>query len=674
MSDRTVAILDSDAFVVSDDRGDIEASSSTTPLGMFTMDTRYLSVWRLSVNGCRLSALSVSEQHYFQARFFLIPGKPSPYVNPTVSLIRDRSISRSVRERIVVFNHSAEPVSLTIRLDVASDFADIFEIKNAQQRREGKFSAKVQDGRLRLSYKRDSFCRETIVTSSAQSDIDEQGLTFNLRLAPHSEWETELNVETLGSTGLNIRTELQGTPGREPPQLLHDLQEWLDRAPRIVTDCDSLKLTYGRSLRDLAALRHHALVSRRSLPAAGLPWFMTNFGRDSIIASLQTVPFIPELSTATTLLCAIGQGTGLDDLREMEPGKIFHEFRFGETAAFEEQPHTPYYGSADTTPLWIILLDEYEQWSGDVALVRQLEGYVRAALRWIDEYADLLGTGYIWYQRRNLVNGLENQCWKDSWDSISYRDGRLPGFPRATCELQGYAYDAKMRAARLAREIWNDVDFAVRLEREALELKHRFNRDFWISDGDYYALALDPDGGQVDALSSNIGHLLWSGIVPEDRADAIATHLLGPRLFSGWGVRTLAVGEGRYNPLGYHNGTVWPCDNSLIAWGLWRYGFRTEAGRITEAIFDAARHFHGRLPEAFAGYDRERTEYPVEYPTACSPQTWSTGAPLLLLRVMLGMQPYLGELTSDPNVPASFGRIELLGIPGRWGTGKAKSW
>jgi glycogen debranching enzyme len=288
-------------------------------------------------------------------------------------------------------------------------------------------------------------------------------------------------------------------------------------------------------------------------------------------------------------------------------------------------------------------------------------------LRWIDEYADLQGNGYISYKRRNEETGLENQCWKDSWDSISYRDGRLPGFPRATCELQGYAYDAKVRAARLAREIWKDVSFAEELEQQAADLKRRFNRDFWVADGGYYALALDADGAQVDALSSNNGHLLWSGIVDKSKAKTVVRHLLGPRLFSGWGVRTLAEGEARYNPIGYHVGTVWPFDTSFIAWGLRRYGFKQEAAELAAGILEAAELFDGRLPEAFGGYERSVTKYPVQYPTACSPQAWSTGAPLLLLRTMLGLEPVGDHLVVDPALPSSIGHLELLDIPGRWG-------
>ena len=248
---------------------------------------------------------------------------------------------------------------------------------------------------------------------------------------------------------------------------------------------------------------------------------MTMFGRDSIFTSLQALPFAPELAATTLRALGEWQGTRLDDFRDEDPGRILHEMRYGELTAFEERPHSPYYGCADATPLYVVLLDEYERWTGDRKLVRELEHEARAALAWIDEYADLQGNGYISYQRRNEKTGLENQCWKDSWDSISYRDGRLPGFPRATCELQGYAYDAKMRGARLARQVWKDPAFADELERQAADLKRRFNRDFWVEDGEYFALALDADGKQVDALASNNGHLLWSGIVDKSKAKAV---------------------------------------------------------------------------------------------------------------------------------------------------------
>ncbi|MEV1330235.1 glycogen debranching N-terminal domain-containing protein [Micromonospora costi] len=662
-----VSILDGNTFLVSDRRGDIEPSFDF-PTGLFSFDTRFLSTWLLTLDGERLHALSIDQAESYSTRFFLAPGEPTHYLDAKVSVIRSRAIGGSFSEELTVLNHLREAVEFVVRLDVGADFADIFEIKAARQKK-GRTSATVSGNELRLVYRRDAFHRETVISTSEPGDIDVAGITFRIRVEGHGEWTTRLRVATVvyGARGEDIRATLPYGGSRKAAEIEAEQNELIARAPKLGCDCQPLAGAYRRSLNDLAALRYESIALGVRLLAAGLPWFMTLFGRDSIFTSLQVLPFLPELIPPTLQILGGLQGHRVDDFRDEEPGKILHELRYGETAGFEEQPHSPYYGSADSTPLFVILLDEYERWTGDSQLVGLLESRARAALDWIDTYGDLLGTGYIWYQTRNPRTGLPNQCWKDSLDSISYADGRLPGFPRATCELQGYAYDAKLRGARLARTFWNDPAYADRLEREAAELKQRFNRDFWIPEKEYYALALDADGRQVDALSSNIGHLLWSGIVDESRAGRIAEHLLGPRLFSGWGVRTLADDQGRYNPIGYHVGTVWPFDNSIIAWGLWRYGYREEAGRISDAILAASHFFDGRLPEAFAGYNRDLTGYPVRYPTACSPQAWSTGTPLLLLRVMLGLEPQGDHLIIDPAVPEGMGRIELLDIPGRWG-------
>jgi glycogen debranching enzyme len=662
-----VEILDGNTFVVSDTRGDIEASA-TDPTGLFSFDTRFLSRWVLTVDGDRLTALSTDDLQYFETRFFLVAGTGTVYVDAKLTVIRQRVVADGFREQLTVLNHDEKPVELAIRVDAGCDFADLFEVKDALAKK-GTYSTRVEDGQLVLAYERDTYRRTTTVSTTEPAQVDEGGLRFTVRVDPHGSWSTELRVvpAMLGPGGrrLTPRAAAADGPRRE---MAADLAGWVARAPSLTCDRDSLTTTYRRSLIDLAALRFApAIAGARSLPAAGLPWFMTMFGRDSIFTSLQALPFTPELATTTLRVLGDWQGSRTDDFRDEDPGRILHEMRYGELTAFQERPHSPYYGNADATPLYVILLDEYEQWTGDADLVREFEQEARAALRWIDAYADLQGNGYVSYQRRNEESGLENQCWKDSWDSISYRDGRLPRFPRATCELQGYAYDAKMRGARLARQFWNDAGYADDLERQATDLKRRFNRDFWVEDGEYFALALDADGAQVDALSSNIGHLLWSGIVDSDKAPAIAEHLLGPRLFSGWGVRTLAEGEARYNPIGYHVGTIWPFDNSFIAWGLRRYGFKTEAARIAAGILDAADFYAGRLPEAFGGYERTQTKYPVQYPTACSPQAWSTGAPLLLLRTMLGLEPVGEHLVVDPALPVGIGRIELLDIPGRWG-------
>ncbi|MEV4767274.1 glycogen debranching N-terminal domain-containing protein [Micromonospora chokoriensis] len=662
-----VSILDGNTFLVSDRRGDIEPSHDF-PTGLFSFDTRFLSKWVLTLDGQRLHALSMDDAESYRTTFFLAPGEPTHYLDAKASVIRSRAIVGSFEEELTVLNHTGADVEFTVRIDVEADFADLFEIKDSRRKR-GTTTVTVSDDQLRLTYRREAFHRETTVTTTAPAQVDADGLTFRIRIARNSKWTTRLHVSSVvyGARGEDIRATLPYGGSRSADAIRAEQQELIDRAPKLGCDCEPLAGAYRRSLNDLAALRYESIALGVRLIAAGLPWFMTLFGRDSIITSLQVLPFLPELVPPTILMLAGLQGHRVDDFRDEEPGKILHELRYGETAGFEEQPHSPYYGSADSTPLFVILIDEYERWTGDAALVRRLEPQVRAALEWIDTYGDLLGTGYLWYQTRNPETGLQNQCWKDSWDGISYADGQLPGFPRATCELQGYAYDAKIRGARLARTFWNDKAYADRLEREAADLKRRFDRDFWIDDRGYYALALDADGRQVDALTSNIGHLLWSGIVDESRAGKVVEHLLGPRLFSGWGVRTLAEDEGRYNPIGYHVGTVWPFDNSIIAWGLWRYGYREEAGLICDTMLAASRYFEGRLPEAFAGYTRDLTDYPVEYPTACSPQAWSSGTPLLLLRVMLGLDPQGEHLIIDPAVPPGMGRVELLDIPGRWG-------
>jgi glycogen debranching enzyme len=657
-----VKILDGNTFVVSDDRGDIEASP-VDATGLFSFDTRFLSKWVLTLNGERLNALSVDDLQYFETRFFLVPGTGTVYIDSKLSVIRRRAVGGGFHEELTILNHDSKPIRLTVRLDAGCDFADLFEVKD-KLKKKGSYYALVKGGRLLLGYERDTFRRETSISASTPAKVDKAGLTWTVKLAPHGSWTTELDVVT----GLGSYEQAGVTTPTRKLTMQQSLRRWLEAAPRLRCDWEPSQGTYRRSLVDLAALRFSPPVAGgQNLPAAGLPWFMTMFGRDSIFTSLQALPFASELAKTTLRALGSWQGSGLDDFRDEDPGRILHEMRYGEMTAFEERPHSPYYGCADATPLYVVLLDEYERWTGDRRLVRELEYEARAALNWIDEYADLLGNGYVWYRRRNEKTGLENQCWKDSWDSISYRDGRLPGFPRATCELQGYAYDAKMRGARLARLVWKDPALAGRLENEAADLKRRFNRDFWVEKEGYFALALDTEGKQVDALASNNGHLLWSGIVDKSKAKSVAKHLLGRRLFSGWGVRTLAEGEARYNPIGYHVGTVWPFDNSFIAWGLRRYGFKEEAARIAAGILDAAEFFDGRLPEAFGGYPREQTKYPVQYPTACSPQAWSTGAPLLLLRTMLGLEPEGENLVIDPALPMHIGQLELLDIPGRWG-------
>ena len=394
MSDTSVRILDGNTFVVSDARGDIEASP-TDPAGLFSYDTRFLSTWVLTVDGKRLTPLSTDDLQYFETRFFLVPGTGTVYVDAKLSVIRHRAVADGFRERLTILNHDGKQVTLTVQIEVGSDFADLFEVKDAQQKK-GKYYARAEPQRLLLGYEREAFRRETEVFTTTPAQISEHRLTFPVTIEPHGEWSTDLRVvpsmtRADGKFVLPVRH-----AGREDSDMLADLSEWVTNAPRVECDWAPLKDTYRRSVVDLAALRFSPLIAgRNSLPAAGLPWFMTLFGRDSIFTSLQALPFAPELAATTLRALGEWQGSRVDDFRDEDPGRILHEMRYGEMTAFEERPHSPYYGSVDATPLYLVLLDEYERWTGDRKLVRDLEYEARAALRWIDEYADLQGNGYI---------------------------------------------------------------------------------------------------------------------------------------------------------------------------------------------------------------------------------------------------------------------------------------
>jgi glycogen debranching enzyme len=389
---------------------------------------------------------------------------------------------------------------------------------------------------------------------------------------------------------------------------------------------------------------------------------MAIFGRDTLISSYQSLWVGPELARGALEALAGFQGTEVNDFKDEEPGKILHEIRFGELTAIGEKPHRPYYGSADSTPLWLILLHEHWRWTGDDGPAKQLKDNALRALEWIDRYGDLDGDGFIEYRTRSK-QGLRTQCWKDSWNGLQFADGTIPDVPIAPAEVQGYAYDAKLRIADVAARIWGDAELAARLRKEADELKQRFNEAFWVEErGGFYAVGLDKEKKKIDSITSNMGHLLWSGIVPRKRAQNLVDQFFSDGMWSGWGVRTMSWDDHGYNPIGYHIGTVWPHDNSLIAAGLYRYGYREEANRIAAALLESAEYTEWRLPEVFAGYSREEAPFPVRYPTASSPQAWATAAPFLWLRLAMGLDVKDGKAVIDPLLPESLGRLGLKGI------------
>ena len=666
MSDNTISTLDGSTFLVSNPNGDIDARPDQ-PEGLFFKDTRHLSKWTLTINGMALEVLSTDSIEYYYAQHFCVPPTGTIYKNPTLSLVRRRFVGNGFVEDLTVLNHGNEVENVELRVDFGSDFCDLFEVKDALTKK-GAYYQATRGGRQVLGYKREDFVRETLIGSTlTPTEETPDHLTFRFALLPKSLWTTNFHVTPV--TGKTVHNPKFAT--EEGNAMRRNLKDWIETAPT-VTCHPQIGRLYIRGLMDIAALRFRPdTLAEHSLPAAGLPWFMALFGRDSLITSYQMLPFKPELAGATLRALAAAQGKREVDLTEEEPGRILHELRFGELTHFHERPQAPYYGASDTTLLFLVLLDEYERWTGDVNLVRALEPNARAALNWMEHFGDRDGDGYIEYERKTKL-GLENQCWKDSWNSILFHDGTLAPTPRATCELQGYAYDARLRCARLAREVWKDDALAVTLENQAASLKRRFNQDFWIPDRRFFALALDGHKRKVDSLCSNIGLLLWSGIVDDDKAQAVRDHLMSPQMFSGWGIRTMAEGEGGYNPIEYHNGTVWPHDCSFIAAGLARYGFRQDAAKIIAGIFEASWFFDARLPEVFSGYDRGNTRYPVQYPTACIPQAWAAASPMLDIRTLLGLEPKGDVLTSldDAVLPPWMGTLTVDGIPGRWGRAK----
>ena len=579
-----------------------------------------------------------------------------------------------MQDQVTVRNEGMEPVSFELALELGTDFADIMSVKEHDFALgdplhaaplpalvEPRFDADVNQFVFRDPVSSDT----TQVILSRRGDVEGATVRYRIELGPRESWDVRLDVVVSMDGHEVIPQAVERRFGEERSAVSESLAAWELRVPQIRASWEALHRSFGQSVADLASLRMRGdgRAGIGLLPAAGMPWFMTVFGRDTLITSLQTLLFGPELARGALSVLADLQATGDDASIDAEPGKIVHEVRHGKAA---EKWFPRYYGSVDATPLYLVLLSEVWRWTDDTPLVRGLREPAMKVLEWIDKYGDRDGDGFVEYERRT-ERGLENQSWKDSGDSQRFADGSLAKTPIAPAEVQGYVYDAKLRTAELAREVWRDAALADRLEREAAELKARFDEAYWVEErGGYYALALDRDKKRVDSMCSNMGHLLWSGIVPEEKAAAVVDRLMGEDLWSGWGVRTMSAADAAYNPLSYHNGTVWPHDNSIVAAGLARYGRWPEAHRIIRVTIAAARHFGYQLPEVFAGLHRSETGFPIAYPTAARPQAWAAGAPVLLLQLLLGLKPDTRnnrlETVAPDALPSWAGSVRLSGV------------
>jgi len=660
-------VLHGSTFVLSDADGDVRDG---TVEGLFHGDTRLLSQLELQLEGRSPNLLSSGQTDVQRARFFLVNAERPHLAAETVSIERDRFVSgRGMHDDVIVRSHHNEPLRLALRLRIACDFADLFEVKDRVVRKTGS-RATHHDSvarRMRFEYRFDSFVAITSILFSELVRIGDDEARYDVDVPARGMWRMCIDVSAEDAPVLSDHADTVTAP---VDALTADSVRWKDRFPTLASGSDLLRRVYAQSLDDLAGLRlelEHGGV-RAVVPAAGLPWFMTLFGRDALITSYMTLPMDPELARGSLRLLAALQGTRDDDFRDEEPGKIMHEIRSGELALLGYVPHRPYYGSVDATALWLVLLSEYWRVTRDADTVRELWPNALRAWEWIERSTDSSESGYLVYKTRSPV-GLRNQGWKDSARGVQFADGTIAAPPIAIAEAQGYAYDAACRAAELAETVVGDRSLAHHLHEFATPLFARFNDDFWLDDRGYYALGLDGDGRAIDPLTSNNGHLLWSGIVPADRAPVLSQHLISGDLWSGWGVRTLAPSALGYTPVGYHLGTVWPHDNAIVAAGLTRYGFREEVSRIGVAMLEAAALQRYRLPEAIAGYDRADSLFPVRYPTASNPQAWATAAPFLWLRLVLGLEYEDGRPVCDPRVPEEFGAIDVLGVHGggrRW--------
>jgi glycogen debranching enzyme len=658
-------------FMVTDERGEIDSESEH---GIFADDTRFVSFYQLYINQLRWELLNSATTSYYRARLYLanppVITEEGDIAHNAIGLTITRSVGEGVHEDLDITNYSLKPIKFNLEIALRSDFADIFEVKAHRFTRRGRTTSRWEPRRAELttSYEHQDFRRKLVYRLV---DFDSPPLYangrvyFELQLEPHQSWHT--CTDFMMSRGRRTRY-TTGDCSRHPlvRSQADQLQDvWRERATRLSTANEDVYRAYAQSVEDMGALRLYDqdFAADVWLPAAGVPWFVTIFGRDSLIVSLQNMIVHAPFALGALTKLAQFQATERDDWRDAEPGKILHELRFGELAHFNKIPHTPYYGTADATILYLIVLHEAWKWLGETRPLEQFLTTAEKCLQWIDCFGDQDGDGFQEYQTRSSL-GYENVGWKDAGDAVVYPDGSQVKQPKALCELQGYVFDAKLRMAELYDGL-GATDRANALRHQATELRQRFNERFWLEDLDCYAFGLDPDKRPIATVASNAGHCLWSGIATSDKAAKLVGRFLRPDMWSGWGLRTLSAENPAYNPFSYQLGSVWPHDNGIIAAGFKRYGFAEEANRLARDIFEAASYFNAyRLPELYAGLPRHSGSFPAQYLGANIPQAWAAGAVFHLLQTILGLRADApnGKLYVHPTLPRWLPDLTLRGL------------
>lgn len=657
-----VTVHQGETFMVTSEDGEI---SPERELGLFCCDTRLISRYRLLIDGQRWRLATAAPVSYYGACYYFVSpqlrSRRQSLPERKLELRLERAIDGGVHEDFDLTNYSGECVALHFEIELESDFADLFDVKKHQLMERGQIDSYWDRRRYALvaRYRHGKFrraLRYQIKCQDSRPHYANGKIRFDLQLPPGAAWHA-------CAFAIPVIDGVARRPGRKCHQAaqgdarIHRLQRaWQRSTTRIATPNSDVQRAYEQGVYDIGGLRlyQHERKDALWMPAAGVPWFVTVFGRDGALVALQTLPVNYALARDTLRRLAQFQARKRDDFRDAQPGKILHEIRFGELAHLGLIPHSPYYGTADATVLYLILLSEVYRWSADAALVRELRGVVLRCLEWIDRYGDLDGDGFQEY-RSFSSQGYRNQGWKDADNAVVYPDGRLVEPAIATCELQGYVYDAKLRVAQLFEQVFGERASARQLRAQAARLKQRFNSAFWMEREGCYGYALDAKKQLVRSIASNCGHLLWSGIIdPPERAARVMQRLLQPDMYSGWGIRTLSKRHPAFNPHDYQVGAVWPHDNALIAAGAKRYGLWRQANQIALGIFEACAAFRSyRLPELFAGVERTPGAFPVQYLGANIPQGWATGSIFLLLQTLLGIRADApaNVLHIDPTLP-----------------------
>ena len=666
-----IAIHEGYTVLVSEPDGGI---LGPTDKGLYFYDSRLINIWQLYANGQTWDLLNGGAVSYHVARIFLTNRgfltEDGPVEPRTLELMLSRLIGGGMHEDLDITNYSTKPVRFQLEVALQSDFADVFEVRSQKIVHRGHITTEWSAARqqLKTTYRNRDFERAIAVATAFDGPIGAYGngrLSFDVEIAPGATWHSCLLYDLTDNGRIFTAPQECAT---DPTRMVPIRREvaWRGLAARLTSSNREFGRLLEQAADDIAALclPVPGLDTAKLLPAAGLPWFMAPFGRDSLVVSLQTTLIYPDLALGSLELLGRLQATEQDDFRDAEPGKIMHEQRYGELAHLKLIPHTPYYGTADATPLYLITLHATWRALGDRSLFDRHMETAEACLRWIDEFGDRDGDGFQEFATRSKA-GYENMAWKDSGDSAVNPDGSLMQGPKALCELQGYVYDAWCRMAEIFDAVGRP-ERAVALREKAETLKRRFNEAFWDEDAGFYAYALDGAKKKVMSIVSNVGHCLWSGIVAPERAARVVARLMRPDMNSGWGIRTLSAEHPAFNPHSYHNGAVWPHDNAIIALGCRRYGFPQAAAEIASNLNDAASHFlMNQLPELFAGIQRDATNFPVQYVGANVPQAWAAGSVFMLMQALLGYQPDApnGRLLIDPYLPEWLSEITLRDVP-----------